>query len=121
MDEVLSYCGLICKTCPIHTATVEENIETRTRMRIEISRKCKEQYGMDYRPEDITDCDGCKADTGRLFPACSGCKIRSCARQKGFENCAYCAEYVCEILRAFFVTDLNAKLRLDEVRSGLQA
>jgi hypothetical protein len=121
MDEVLSYCGLICRTCPIHEATKEENIEKRTKMRIEISRLCKEHYGMNYEPEDITDCDGCKAASGRLFPACSSCKIRSCARQRGLENCAFCAEYICDTLQAFFATDLNAKIRLKKVRRGIRA
>ncbi len=87
---------------------------------MEISGQCKEQYGMNYEPEDITDCDGCKADTGRLLAACSSCKIRSCARQRGLENCAHCAEYTCDALEAFFATDMDAKIRLDEVRRSLQ-
>jgi hypothetical protein len=100
---------------------MEESIEKRTKMRIEISRQCKEQYGMNYGPEDITDCDGCTASSGRLFSACSNCKIRTCAKQKGFENCAYCADFVCEALQAFFAADLNAKMRLEAVRNGIQA
>lgn len=120
MDNILSYCGLICQTCPIFTATKEEDLEKQASMRLEIARQCREHYGMNYGPEDITDCDGCRADSGRLFPACSSCKIRSCARQRAVENCAYCAEYICDHLQAFFATDPAAKTRLDGVRSGVQ-
>ena len=41
------------------------------KMRAEVVRICKEHYGVEHKPEDIADCDGCKAEEGRLF---SGCK-----------------------------------------------
>jgi hypothetical protein len=85
-------------------------------MRAEIADLCREQYGMAYAPEDITDCDGCRTDEGRLFSACQDCAIRNCAEQRGLESCAYCDEYVCEKLEAFFVSEPAAKARLDEMR-----
>jgi hypothetical protein len=117
MSELLAYCGLVCQTCPIYLATREENKEEQARTRVEISRLCKEHYGMKYEPEDITDCDGCRTEGGRLFSACKDCAIRNCARQKGVETCAHCTDYVCGKLEAFFATDQTAKTRLDEVRS----
>ena len=113
---MIAYCGLGCQTCAIYLAAREENKEERERMRTEIAQLCREQYGMAYEPEDITDCDGCRADEGRLFSACKGCAIRKCARQRGLESCAYCDEYVCERLEAFFATEPTAKTRLDEMR-----
>jgi hypothetical protein len=71
---------------------------------------------MKVEPEDITDCDGCRTEGGRLFSACKSCLIRNCAKQKELENCAYCSEYVCERLEAFFTTESTAKTRLDAVR-----
>jgi len=68
------------------------------------------------KPEDITDCDGCRTEGGRLFSGCKKYQIRKCARQEGFENCAYCS--ACEKLKEFFVTDPNAKARLDVIRSS---
>ena len=120
VSEMIAYCGLVCQTCPIYLATREENKEEQARRRVEISRLCKEQYGMQYEPEDITDCDGCRTEEGRLFSACQNCAIRKCARQKGLENCAHCTDYVCGKLEAFFATDPTAKTRLDKIRNSVQ-
>jgi hypothetical protein len=116
MGEVIAYCGLVCQTCPIYLATRVESQEERERMRAEIAQLCQGQYGMAYEPEDITDCDGCQADEGRLFSACKDCAIRKCARQRGLESCAFCDEYVCERLDAFFASESSARIRLDEMR-----
>lgn len=88
-------------------------------MRAEIANQCREHYGTRYKPEDITDCDGCKTEGERLFSASKNCLVRKCARGKKLENCASCAEYVCEKLAAFFKTDPAAGDRLDAIRSGL--
>ena len=120
MAEMVAYCGLTCQTCPIYLATRQENKEEQARMRAEIVQLCKEQYGMNYELEDITDCDGCRTEDGRLFSACKNCFIRKCAKQKGLENCAYCTEYACVRLEAFFGTDPTAKVRLDEIRIGIR-
>jgi hypothetical protein len=76
---------------------------------------------MAYEPEDITDCDGCWTDEGRLFSACKGCAIRKCARRRGLESCAFCDEYVCERLEAFFASEPSARTRLDEMRETSRA
>lgn len=119
MNEIVSYCGLICQGCPIHLATKEQDKAKKEKMRIEIARICNEQYGLELKPDDITDCDGCQTESGRLFSGCMKCEIRKCARQKEFENCAYCSEYACEKLQEFFINDPNAKTRLDVIRSKL--
>jgi hypothetical protein len=119
MSEMISYCGLVCQTCPIFLATRVENKAEQARRRVEIARLCKEQYGMKYEPEDITDCDGCRTEGGRLFSGCKNCPIRNCARPQGLENCAHCADYVCGKLEAFFATEPTAKARLEEVRSSI--
>jgi hypothetical protein len=120
MNGIMAYCGLLCQTCPIYLATRKKNREEQARMRAEIAQLCKEQYSMNYVPEDITDCDGCRTEEGRLFSACKNCSIRGCAKQKGLENCVYCSEYACERLEAFFVTESAAKTRLDAMRSNIQ-
>ncbi len=120
MIEMVAYCGLACHTCPIYLATQQENREERARMRAEIAKQCREHYGMDYAPEDITDCDGCRAESGRLFKASRNCLIRKCAQEKGLQNCAYCPEYACEKLEAFFRTEATARTRLDAIRSSIR-
>ena len=119
MDEIIVYCGLVCQGCPIYWATRESNDEKRKKMRAEIAKQIKELYGQDYKPQDITDCDGCKTENGRLFPPCKKCEIRKCARQKGFEDCAHCSEYACERLDRFFTDYPEAKSRLNVIRSAL--
>jgi len=45
------------------------NREEQTRMRLENSRLCWEQYGMDVQLEDITDCDGARRMGEDCFPS----------------------------------------------------
>ena len=117
MDEVISYCGLLCQGCAIYLATREVNDEKKAKMRAEIAQVIKEHYGVEHKPEDIADCDGCRTEGGRLF--CKECQIRKCAREKGIESCASCTEYACEKLKKLFATDPDARKRLDQIRSRL--
>jgi hypothetical protein len=119
MNEIIAYCGLYCHSCPIYLATREMDEEKRYKMRVDIARQIKEHYGQESKPEDVTDCDGCKTETGRLYSGCKNCQIRKCGSRKGIENCAHCNEYACEKLEKFFVTDPEAKKRLDAIRSTL--
>lgn len=112
----IAYCGLVCDTCPILLATLEEDKSRQQILRESIARQCTELYGIPMQAEDVTDCDGCRADTGRLFSGCLGCEIRKCAKQKNTENCAFCADYVCERLEHHFVLDPDAHARLEEIR-----
>jgi hypothetical protein len=119
MSEMIGCCGLNCHGCAIYLATREKNDEKRHKMRVEIAQQIKEHYGEEYKPEDITDCDGCRAEGGRLFSGSKNCQVRKCARPKGIENCAHCDEYACGKLEQLFATDPDAKSRLDEMRGGL--
>jgi len=121
MNEMISYCGLTCHTCPIYLSTREKDPKKKHEMRIEIAQQIKKIYGQDCKAENVTDCDGCKTESGRLFSGCRYCEIRKCAREKSIENCAHCNEYACEKLEEFFATEAHAhaKERLDEIRSGL--
>jgi hypothetical protein len=118
MSAIIAYCGLTCHTCPIYMATREDNPTEQKRMRVEIARQCQEQYRIEYSPVDITDCDGCPTAGGRLFSGCSNCLIRECAMQRGYENCAWCSEYVCDKLEKLFVSEPSARKRLDEIRNS---
>jgi hypothetical protein len=119
MSEMLSYCGLVCNTCPIYLATRESDTGEQMKKRTEIARICKEQYGMNLELSDITDCDGCCTETGGIFSGCRKCVIRECAREKAIETCAHCSEYSCRKLETFFVHDSSAKVRLDEIRNRI--
>ena len=119
MTQIVAYCGLTCRSCPIYLATRQENKEERARMRAEIIELCKDHYGKNYTLQDITDCDGCQTEGERLFSASRNCPIRKCARGRELENCAYCTEYACGTLEAFFKTDPTAKARLDAIRATI--
>ena len=119
MSEIIAYCGLMCHTCPIYLSTREKNDEKKHKMRIEIAQEIKKIYGQDCKAEDVTDCDGCKTESGRLYSGCRQCEIRKCASQKNIENCAHCSEYACDRLDKLFNTEPQAKERLDEIRRGI--
>jgi hypothetical protein len=82
-----------------------------------LQKKIKEHYGQETKPEDVGDCNGCKAETGSMYS--TSCEIRICAVEKGIENCAHCDEYACNTLREFFVKDPQAKDRLDAIKNEL--
>ena len=117
MQIMVAYCGLQCRTCPIHVATREKNPSKQQTMRVEIARVCREQYGMDVAAQDITDCDGCRSLTGKLFSGCAQCEIRKCARERQLTSCAFCVDYACERLLKHFETDPGARARLETMRS----
>ena len=120
--EMIAYCGLNCIKCPIYLATREKNPKKQRREREQIVIAIKKYLGEEKRVEDITDCDGCKAQGGRLYSGCQECQIRKCASEKGLENCAYCSEYPCEKLSKFFVSEGEqggAKKRLDAIKARL--
>jgi len=117
MKQQISYCGLMCHTCPIYLATREDDQAKRKKMRVGIAEQCTKLFGTEYKPEDINDCDGCRTEGGRLFSGCKTCLIRNCVKDRGLENCACCSEYACEQLSKFFATEPEAKKRLDQIKS----
>lgn len=118
MDEFIAYCGLNCNSCPIHLATMEQDNYKQHSMRISIAKECYEHYGMKLTPEEVNDCDGCRANAGRLFSGCMNCMIRECVISKNLNTCASCDEFACDKLEAMFKLDPEAKNRLQEIRNG---
>jgi hypothetical protein len=113
----MGYCGLMCPGCPIFLAARESDPVCRNRMRAEIARICNAEYGTALTPEEITDCDGCRNEGGRLFSSCARCEIRRCAIESGFDSCASCTRYACEKLEKLFRTDPAAQSRLEVIRA----
>ena len=113
---VYAYCGLVCDTCLIHLATLEQDEIRKRTMREEIAKEISKVYGTNMLPENVNDCDGCRADHGRLFSGEVICGIRICAREKNLENCAYCNEYACDVLKRHLALDPGSQARLEEIR-----
>ena len=116
MSTMISYCGLDCSGCPIHLATLERDSAKQQEMRMGIVRMCNEHYGMNVHFADVTDCDGCSTETGRLFSGCAKCGIRTCAIGKHLSSCALCSEYACGRLLRHFENDPGTRARLDSMR-----
>ena len=117
MKDIVSYCGLMCSGCPILWATNEKDKSLKEKMKIEIAGLSNKLYKTEYTAEDITDCNGCLSEDGKLFPGCYDCKIRNCARDKKIPNCAHCSDYICETLELFFKDNPESKSRLEFIRS----
>lgn len=115
---MLAFCGLQCDTCPIFLATLEKEKSKQFEMRESIAEECREHYNMEISLEEITDCDGCRAESGRLFSGCQKCEIRKCVVEKQIENCAFCSQFACSKLEDLFILDPYAKIRLMEIRDA---
>lgn len=110
-EKMIAYCGLVCSDCPAYKATQADD----DKLREETAKKWSEMFHADIKPAYI-NCDGCPTDSKRLFGYCAQCEIRKCAREKGLESCAACAEYPCAKLSDFLKNAPEAQAFLDELR-----
>ena len=115
VPKLMAYCGLSCDGCAIYMATRETDPEEQRKTRAKIAQFASQHYDTEIKPEDITDCDGCRAESGRLYSGCARCEIRTCAQAKGCPTCAHCPEYPCDNLQTFFAKEPSAKGRLDAI------
>ena len=112
MNEMISFCGLLCNECGAFVATRDDDDEKRA----EVAEQWSNGYNADIKPEDI-NCDGCLSGSERLFNHCKVCVIRKCGKEKSIANCAYCDEYACENLEKIFQMVPDTKKQLDEIRN----
>jgi len=113
---MIAYCGLMCSSCQVYLATLEQDEYRKLEMRESIAEQCRIIYGMNLKAGEISDCEGCRTADGRIFSGCVNCGIRKCAANKKIENCAYCTEYACEILKEHFLHDPQSQITLGEIR-----
>ncbi len=113
MSDKLAFCGIDCGRCPIHIATVEDDDEKRE----QIAREWTTEEVI-LKPENI-NCAGCRAEKGPLISYCMECKVRERASSRGYDNCAYCDEYICEKLQEIYNMWPEIQERLDEIRKLL--
>jgi len=82
-----AYCGLYCGSCPAFLKTKKEVEE-----------------GRNIFEGDDAACLGCKSEVVSKW--CRICGMKSCSKTKGFDTCADCTEYPCEMIDNF-VNDPN--------------
>jgi hypothetical protein len=111
---MIAYCGLTCTECLAFKATQADD----DRARAQVAEMWSKEYKVDLKPGDI-NCDGCLSDNGRRFNYCQVCEIRKCGQTKIVENCAYCDDYACDKITAFFAMAPAAKSTLDKIRESL--
>ena len=88
--EWLAPCGLYCGVCGIMIADRDNNEKFKERL--------AGVYGV--KPGDIK-CGGCLAEDDKVFGYCRVCPIKTCVREKGFENCTPCDEFPCSYVENF--------------------
>lgn len=109
MENLMSYCGLMCSTCPAYIATINNDDELRKKTADEWSKS----FSPDIKAEDI-NCKGCKSDT--VFGYCSICEIRSCSRNNSYSSCAECSSFGCDKLESIHKYAQEARERLENLR-----
>ncbi len=112
MKKIIAYCGINCSECPAYLAT-----QSGDPKEIEKVAKLFSSGSMSFKPKDVY-CNGCNQDD-KNFSGCRECPIRLCCREKGYDNCAYCDDYVCDNLTMTFDKTPSAKNTLDEIRNNL--
>ena len=65
MDINLAYCGLSCELCPMRWKTLEKDPAKKEKIIQQIIKRGKEHFNYESKPEEITDCDGCKVKNGQ--------------------------------------------------------
>jgi hypothetical protein len=107
-----AYCGLNCFECPAFQATLRDDNAEREKIAEMWSTP---EYVLTTR--DV-DCDGCTSHEGRRMSFCEGCGIRKCNIEKGFETCASCDDYRCEMLVQSHSRAPKAFETLEEIRNN---
>lgn len=111
MPGMIASCDLVCSKCPTFLATQNDDDVARAKT----AALYAEKFGLHFKPSEI-NCDGCLTIGGRQIGYCRVCTIRKCCIEKGFTNCASCAEAPCEDLLAFHKFSSEAKASFDALK-----
>ncbi|WDV46385.1 DUF3795 domain-containing protein [Clostridiaceae bacterium M8S5] len=83
---MIAYCGIDCSKCEAYLGTIE------------VDHSKLKEVGDDFisgkfKPEDWV-CLGCKPENQQIIAKyCKKCTVRTCAIEKGLQNCAVCDSY----------------------------
>lgn len=110
---MVAYCGLDCFKCLAYIATRTDD----DKLRDDCARLWTGMFKHEIKPEQI-NCDGCKSE-GKHFFICEVCAIRKCAAAKNLDNCALCADYVCEKLENLMKLYPNIRKLMEAQRQKL--
>lgn len=102
----ISFCGSYCHICDWHTGRIRKTFRAAAdALKLFGFRKLLEgkadarnmKLGLDILANSGI-CPGCKAEAGE--PAGKDrCRIRQCARARGYELCCECSKFPCRLLK----------------------
>lgn len=120
LDPHIAYCGLDCSGCDVYRATAFDDDELRQ----DYAQKVLAQFKIEVEPASV-NCHGCR-DARPKSGYCAWCQVRSCAIERGYENCAHCPDYACDKLDKVHAAMINvgkavggvasAKINLEAIR-----
>jgi len=94
MLQRIAKCGCDCFNCPTH----RDNLNTQEK-RTACSMGWEKHLGIKLSPEKLRKCDGCSLPNAERINYYLNCKVRKCAMDNGFDNCAACKGYPCSELK----------------------
>lgn len=112
LDPHIAYCGLDCSSCDVYRATAFDDDDLRQAY----SAKVFEQFKIEVEPASV-NCHGCR-DARPKSGYCAWCQVRTCAIDRGYENCAYCPDYACDKLDKVHAAMINVGKAVDGVASA---
>ncbi|MDD3192872.1 MAG: DUF3795 domain-containing protein [Oscillospiraceae bacterium] len=108
--EEIAYCGFRCDRCPVYQAYASDDDAAKK----DLARRYSTAERL-LSPPDI-HCTGCRAADHTLPVFCSGCFIRTCARQKNLPHCGACADYPCAYLEKHVPAESPSRRLLEQWR-----
>ncbi|MFH1135850.1 MAG: DUF3795 domain-containing protein [Pseudomonadota bacterium] len=109
---MIAPCGINCGKCPVFLAAKNDD----DALRAETAKSWSTDLALALKPEEM-NCDGCLAETGRLFKFCRVCEVRSCAGEKSLATCAPCGEFGCSKVQAIWNISPDARKLLEKMRA----
>ncbi len=106
MEPILTRCGYRCDLCLAYRPNVEKNPSDQQKL----SDGWYKYFGFRLSPTDIL-CDGCMEEDPMLID--KNCPVRPCVIERNLNNCAQCAQFLCEKLKERLVT-------YEEIRSKME-
>lgn len=113
MENLRAACGIDCSECDTYKATIANDDVYRE----QTAQRMREQFKIEIQAGDI-NCLGCMAE-GPHIGYCAICKIRTCVRHRGIDNCAFCEDYPCADIEQFHQKAVKAKEYIEELRKEL--
>jgi hypothetical protein len=86
--EMIGYCGYDCASCAARSDDVA--------LRQKLVDGWRKYFGHECYTAENVKCDGCRSDG---VVADKECKVRPCARERGADICADCADFPCPPVR----------------------